>query len=312
MRCPICNADNPPEAGSCVQCGFGLSLSQPVWPDLPMTESPEPADVPRWPELPEIRILPMPSQPAWPKDDTLTASLAEAVKETEEDEAITTESAASPGQPTEDDELARLHIARGFEAIREGLLEQAQWEFEQARDVADDLDIVRMAQTQLRELQTREAGLPHQVQPVKRPSLPLAPSAPIGATDWRPTISIGLKMAALNGVFATCGVSACLGLLLTPLFGFVTGWLVAQKADKSNLSSDAIHAIIAGGITGLGGGLGQTIGHTLWATLLTSSEIDYSSWSAAACLLGAWHIPVSTAVSVLGWRVGVSRKRSGL
>ena len=277
MKCSICNAENPPDAKSCHQCGFSLSLSQPTWPDFPTVEVPEPTDIPQWPELPGTEAFPVPPEPIWPGDDALVSiesvkveSVADMVEDKEE---AATVDIPPPDRPSEDDELARSHITRGFKAIREELYDQAKWEFEQARDLADDPVIVHMAQAQLSELYSRPKAAPEQAPPrqaqprpirpipLRRPSPPSAPIQ-IRSIDWDTAVRLGLIMGVLNGVLTGCGAVACFGFLVSPASGFVAGWLTARKdsttdtARKNGQSSNMIPAAIVGGITGLGGWLG--------------------------------------------------------
>jgi tetratricopeptide (TPR) repeat protein len=58
MKCPICNAENPPGASSCRQCGFGLGLRGPSPSEALAPQRPVPAVGPREPpetEAPDAR-----------------------------------------------------------------------------------------------------------------------------------------------------------------------------------------------------------------------------------------------------------------
>lgn len=150
MKCPICNAENDEGATSCQRCGFGLALSQPVWPDTSAINFPDP-----------ISVLPPTAQPTFPSPAVISkAELVEFVDARfsglgRHDESPRRVGVASP-EPAEegesDDRLAMVHIQRGYEALRQSLREQAEWEFEQARDLAEDAGIVQEAQEQLAQL----------------------------------------------------------------------------------------------------------------------------------------------------------------
>jgi len=340
MKCSICNAENPLDAKSCHQCGFSLSLSQPTWPDFPTVEVPEPTDIPQWPELPGTEAFPVPPEPIWPGDDALVSiesvkveSVADMVEDKEE---AATVDIPPPDHPSEDDELARSHITRGFKAIREELYDQAKWEFEQARDLADDPAIVHMAQAQLGGLystpvkaapeQARSPSLspptggeerarqvpprPIRTMPLRRPSPPSAPIQ-IRSIDWNTAVRFGLIMGVLNGILTGCTAVFLVGFLLAPLCGFVAGWLTARYKTKTGYTvhendglSDIIQAVIAGGIAGIGGWLGQVIGCPIWIASLPDTQTDSSVLPFVACLAGGFYIPMSAALGALGWRVG--------
>ncbi|MCX7681477.1 MAG: zinc ribbon domain-containing protein [Anaerolineae bacterium] len=138
MKCPICNFENPPPAARCEKCGYGFV--QVSWPEIPVPDIASPA----WPDLSGLQ-LEIPAAPTTPAPP-----------------------AAEEAAALSDDELARMHMSRGFQALRKGLLDQAQWEFAQARDLADDLDIVRTAEAQLRELQQRLKAPAELTEPAER------------------------------------------------------------------------------------------------------------------------------------------------
>jgi hypothetical protein len=342
MKCSICNAENPAGATSCQKCGFSLSFSQPTWPDLPSVDIPEPLTLPEWPEIPEAETEPpAPSSiPPWPEpaENVPTLAVAEEIDVGTQSsplpasdmviekphidkvdylDASTKEPAKadipSPDYPS-DDELARTHIARGFAATREGLIEQARWEFEQARDLADSEDIVRLARAQLGELLPREAA-----QMVQKPVRPIIKPPPrptliqISQMDWKPTLRIGAIMGLINAACASCTAVICLGFLLSPFLGFVAGLLIARnKASSARQPRDIIHAIAAGGITGLGGWLGQAISYPIWTTsILNTLDIqDDSTTLICITFLGMLYIPMTMALSALGWKLGKPRDPS--
>jgi hypothetical protein len=334
MKCSICNAENPPDAKSCHQCGFSLSLTQPTWPDFPTVEIPEPVAAPQWPELPDTGAPSAPLEPIWPDTDVRVSV------EDIEIEPIAISEELVPMAPTlssDDDELARSHIARGFEAIRKGLDEQAKWEFEQARDLADSPDIVQLAQAQLSGLghpsvetapepvpppvEIAQPAPPRPAQP--RPIRPVPPRKPtpppiptqIRNIDWDPLVRIGLAMGLLNGVLTGCGAIFCLGLMFSPAIGYVSGWLAARRAGttgtirQKDQSSDTLPALVVGGITGLGGWLGGVIGHPIWVASTSTSTADPAAVGlVVACAPGILYILLSIVASVLGWRA--ARKSS--
>jgi hypothetical protein len=342
MKCSICDTENPPGTTNCQKCGFSLSLSQPTWPDSPSVEIPEPSPLPEWPGITEAEIklpatLPIPT---WPElaDDVPTSAIAEesdveiqpfplpstdaTIEEPLAEESDypgpSTEGPSiadipSPGYPS-DDELARTHIARGFEAIREGLIEQARWEFEQARDLADSKDVVRMAQAQLSELLPKEAARIVQapVRPVVEPP-PQPALSEISLIDWKPTLRIGAVMGVISAVCASCTAVFCLGFLLSPFLGFVAGLVIARnKAGPPRQPRDVIHAIVAGGITGLGGWLGQAISYPIWTTSILDTLDVQSDATTLACMtfLGMLYVPMTIAMSALGWKLGKPREPS--
>jgi hypothetical protein len=242
-------------------------------------------------------------------DSDASATDVESIEEEERAEVeISQVDAFSPALPSDDDELARLHIARGFEAIREGLPDQARWEFEQARDLADDMDIVRAAQAQLDEMSGKTAKVARrQARPIEKRPPQIIPSQ-LESTDWNPTVRIGLAVGVLNGVLIGCGAVFCLGFFLAPLLGFAAGWLTARRASTvrgEGQSPGAIHAIVAGGITGLGGWLGEVIGHPIWLASLNGSRSDpVAIMLFVACVPGVLYILLAVAASALGWNKG--------
>jgi hypothetical protein len=343
MKCSICDAENPPGATSCQKCGFSLSFSQPTWPDFPSVEIPEPSALPEWPDITgaEIKLpaeLPIPTWPQLTEDVPTSAITEESDVEAERSplpstggtieelhveevdypvpstEGAFTADIPSPGYPS-DDELARTHIARGFEAIREGLIDQARWEFEQARDLADGKDIVRLAQAQLSELLPRheaaqivQAPMHPMVKPPPRPAL-----TGISLIDWKPTLRIGAVMGIMNAVCTSCTAVFCLGFLLSPFLGFVTGLLIARnKTNPPRQPKDIVHAIAAGGITGLGGWLGQAISYPIWTTSILNTLDAQNDSTTLACMtfLGMLYIPMTIALSALGWKLGKPREPS--
>ena len=334
MKCSICNTENPSDATSCRQCGFGFDLGQPAWPEFPTIEIPESGVDIEWPDLPE-------TAPAWPADDILTTGVEPIAVEIEQ--AQTPTAYVPPlAPPTEDDRLARTHIARGFEAIQQKLYDQAKWEFEQARDLADDPEITEIAQAQLGELinaaikvrpprpapsrptlprptPSRPAQprptLPRQVRPIQptRPKRPLPPITPTqtGPIAWTPVVITGLIVGVVNGVLTGCTAPFCVGTLLAPTFGFVAGLLIARNAPpvRDGQPSTSLSPIVAGGIAGFVGWLGQVIGYPVWLNSLPTSQSNTGTLLAfTACITGGFYIPVAAALGALGWRIG--RKRT--
>ena len=323
MKCSICNTENPSDATACQQCGFSLSLSQPAWPDFPTVEIPEPAAFPEWPELPEVKTESLPAipEPAWHEIQGDTPAIStkdvepEAKLEAEVETQVETETepvALLPSSYPSDDALARTHVARGFEAIREGLIDQARWEFEQARDLADSTDISRLAQAQLGELLPREPAslMPERVRPIRRPS-PRPTLDQVRATDWKPTLRIGATLGVINGVCTGCTAVFCLGFVLSPFLGFITGLLVARShSDTAAQPVGIIHAIAAGGITGLGGWLGQAVSYPVWTTSIFDTLDIQNDATTLVCItfLGMLYIPMTIALSALGWGMGTPNR----
>ena len=128
MKCSICNLDNPAGAETCSRCGFSLSLSQIVWPDAPQIEVPRAAERPSGPPAVEPPAHPPPEAPASTPGDPLPAPPVAA-------RAAPTDQVA---QTAWEAQMAYEHVVRGFQAIRQERREQARWEFEQARDLAED------------------------------------------------------------------------------------------------------------------------------------------------------------------------------
>ena len=329
MKCSICNAENPPEATSCHQCGFSFTLSQPAWPEFPTVDVPEPVDTSLWPDVPEIDIPLPPEEPVWPESSDLTVPAGDAderepavpgVVESPTAQLPVDADVAPPEEPS-DDELARFHITRGFEAIRKGLLGQARWEFEQARDLADDADIVHMAQSQLDSLvKTPAEPVTEQARPVGG-RLSASPSLSIAlrdeAVDWQSVIRIGVIVGLLSGILTGCSAALCLGFLLVPVSGIVAGWVLARKrakarpfADQDGQVAEIVQAIVVGAIAGAGGWLGQVIGYPIWLASFYESGSETQMWLFVACVAGAF-VPMAATTSVLGWRIAARRARPG-
>jgi hypothetical protein len=280
-----------------------------------------------WPEVPTIDVPHSPEEPVWPESGDLTKTAGDAaekrlgipdVVESPTPQPPVDVDVAPPGEPS-DDELARFHISRGFEAIREGLLGQARWEFEQARDLADDVDIVHMAQSQLDSLVKTTTGpvgeraLPVGGRPSASPSLSIALRDE--AVDWQSAVRIGVMVGLLCGVLTGCSAMVCLGFLLVPLSGFVAGWLLARKraeirptADQDGQVTEVVQAIVVGAIVGVGGWLGQVIGYPIWLESFYESGSEPQMWLFVACVAGAY-VPLSAVTSVLGRRIAARRKR---
>lgn len=317
MKCPICNFENPPSATRCEKCGYGFI--QVTWPEIPAPE----ITPPEWPDLSGL-------QPAIPAAPITTAPSAEEMVSKPEEVRTPL-----------DDELARMHVSRGFQAIREGLWDQARWEFAQARDLADNLDIVRMAEAQLRELQQR-AKLPEELlEPAERiierleqeklpkpeelarqlvekvkhgeatPDLtapPVQPGVrprpvPTRKPDLRSAIATGLVIGIVNGALAACGAAVCLGLLTSPFLGLAAGWLTARRAGRGDIAQ----GFVAGGITGLVGWISGIAGYLLQSANDISVDSDARAGMACLTLL---YIPLSAVMGMVGWRLGTSRRQA--
>ncbi len=278
MKCPICNAENPPGATICHQCGFSLSLEQPTWPSVPTIPMPG---------SPEIETLSTPPEPVL---------ATEAKIETGE------ETAAPPGQPSDDD-LAREHIARSLEAIRQNMPDQARWELEQARDLADDEAIANLAQSQLDVLDNPDE--PEEPVAPAHP-LPVQPRALPQPGTWVYTAQVGLVAGAINGLLSGMWILSCFLVSLSLLVSFVAGVLVTQREVRVRGDAAATHAILAGGITGLGGWLGKAIGYSLWTA---AAGDTHAYWLPVVCLAGVIYIPLAIIPGLLGWQVARPRRR---
>jgi hypothetical protein len=277
--------------------------------------------------VPQINIPPPPEELVWPESSDLAMPVGDAdERRTSVPDVVASPTARPPvgvdvapaGEPS-DDELARFHISRGFEAIREGLLGQARWEFEQARDLADDVNIVHMAQSQLDSLvKTPTEPVREQARPAgKRLSTP--PPLPITlrdeAVDWQSVVRIGVVVGVLSGVLTGCSAIVCLGFLLVPVSGFVAGWVLARRrakvrptADQDGQVSEIVQAVVVGAIAGAGGWLGQVIGYPIWLASFYESGSETQMWLFVACVSGAF-VPMAAATSVLGWRIAARRAR---
>jgi hypothetical protein len=338
-KCPICNTENPPDAVTCSQCGFGLSMAPSLWPDsVPM-------------DVPEPRVAP-PSSPAPTRSKDADAGVAGA-----ENEAVKT---------PDRDALARAHIAKGFRAMREKSFDEARQEFERARDLAQDRALARMAKERLEELprlketrpprlkgaarpeleraappgpklQTEQAGpeleaegtrpklkaerpkeakLSREEVPPRRlrrrPQVPPPPAIPAETLDWMAAARIGLLLGIANSVLTGCGAIFCVGCAFAPLFGFIAGWQVAgQRAERVPVS----HALIAGAVASLIGWFGHVIGYLAWLDAISepvTSELQSQSFTSElqclTCFAGGVYIVLAMALSVLGWKIKTSRE----
>jgi hypothetical protein len=306
MKCPICNTENTPDARACETCGFSLSLGQQVaWPELPRVEFPKPVEMPAWPETSVIEVAPVSSMFARAGGPAIGGAQAEI-----EPEAPPAGEPSSPQVQPSDDELAREHIARGFVAFKEGLLDQARWEFEQAYNLADSEDITRIAQSQLDALRTKAAAIvaPERLRPIRRPApAPVpTPSLPqINADELRSALRVGLFAGLVAGfITAITGSAAlCLGFLLGPAAGFVAGWLACGPNKRPG---DVIPALFAGGVAGVGAAIGQWIGYP--ASVSSSTRAATESLQALSCMMGFVYIALAAVAGALGWRVRRQQK----
>jgi hypothetical protein len=295
MKCPICNSENEPDATTCAECGFGLPLSQPAWPDpptvprIPITESA------LWPEPPQIEVPTTPPQASWADDESPVAQFKE--------QAFTP--IELPAAPTldQDDQLAETHIERGKEALREDLLDQARWEFKQARDLADDQQIVNRAREHLRRLRRPVAPGTDQApsqQPVQLPN-PAPPT--VGPEAMRRGVGLGVLNAILTGL----GAGLCLGLLFSPFFGFLAGRSAARRSRGSEGSGALINAGVVGAVVGMGGWLGEMVGHPIWMALSADAAPVLTTTLFSSCFLGIVYIFLSVFFGIIGGLTG--RKR---
>ncbi len=294
MKCPICNTENAAEAASCQKCGFSLSLGQQAaWPELPRVEFPTPAEMPAWPETPAIEGIPVSSPFARGEEP--------AVSRAQTEPEVLTVGEPSPPQPQpSNNELAREHIARGLEAFKKGLLDQALWEFEQARALADSEEIIRSAQSQLDALRTKAATVvsPERLRPTRKPVSAPVPTPSVSQIDSSALMSalrVGLFAGLVAGfiVAITGSAALCLGFLLGPAAGFVAGWSVAGTNKRP---VDGILAAMAGSVAGLGVAVGQWIGSQ------GASRTDAETLQALSCFMGFIHIILAAFTGALGWK----------
>lgn len=307
-KCPICNTQNDPDATACQQCGFGFSLTQPLWPDYNLDVAPGEPTAPKpskKPEPPEKQEPP----PLAPRP-------------------------LPPVETVDNDALARAHIADGVRAMRAGAPGQAQQEFEQALELANDPAIVRSAQKRLNELSgelDEAARLPARLEtpPAPRPSFdslttksPPAPRSTEDSTElrsrsrqarpsenlgWMSALRLGLTLGFVNGVLTGCGAIFCVGFFFAPLFGLLAGWWVAKQAEEHEWPTQIGHALLAGALVGLGAGLGQLVGFPLWLRDTPDLELN-TVFYCITCCLGATYAAITIILSALGWRFKTLRK----
>lgn len=294
MKCPICNAENEPEATACAECGFGLTLSQPAWPEPPTVPRIEPAEESRWPEAPQIEVPDTPPWASWDDED--------AVAEFQEQAFTPVEPPPAPSFD-QDDQLAEMHIERGEEARAEGLLDQARWEFKQARDVADDQQIIERAEAYLRQLRRPAEPVVDTAPPQERPELPRS-SAPVTTPE---AMRAGIGLGLLNAILTGLGSAFCLGLLFAPFFGFLAGRGAVRRAAEQGRSASLISAAVVGMMVGLGGWLGEMVGHPIWLTRSADVSPLLSTTLFSSCFLGILYLFLAIFFSVIG---GLSGRRA--
>ena len=291
MKCPICNAENEPDATACTECGFGLTLSQPAWPDPPTVPRIEPTEESRWPEPPQIEVPETPPWASW-EDESAVAQFQE--------EAFTP--VEPPPAPTfdQDDQLAEMHIERGEEAKAGGLLDQARWEFKQARDVADDQRIVERAEEYLRQIR-RPATPAVDAAPPGRPVETSRSSAPVATPE---AMRAGIGLGLLNGLLTGLGSAFCLGLLFAPFFGFLAGRGATRRAMEQGRSTSLVSAAVVGSLVGLGGWLGEMVGHPIWLASAGDVPPLLSATLFSSCFLGIFYLFLSIFFSIVGGLTG--------
>jgi len=247
--------------------------------------------MPAWPEIPAFEEMPV------------SSSLASVAGEEEQEVAgipigdIVEETAQR--QPSLD-ELAREHVNRGFIALKEGRLDQAEWEFEQAVKTALDEDIVRIAQSQLEALRDRmvkSAALERQRPVRKLTSAGAQRRTPVG-DGLKAALRIGLFAALATGFIVAAASSAalCLGFLLGPVAGFIAGWLASGPRRRPE---DFIPALIAGSLAGAGAVIGYLIGYPVSG----SSYAETGSLRMLSCFVGCIYIALAAITGLLGWSV---------
>jgi hypothetical protein len=328
MKCPICNAENATDSVTCGQCGFGLTLSQPSWPEPISVDAVEPpsVDAVEPPTVDSVQV---------PNIDALGPSKVEAVQapdvprpphqlqpeagaeagirwphEVIPPSTLGTEVESAPrALPSpSDDELALHHIERAWEAARAGLLDQARWELEQARQLAESSDVVRKARSGLAELarlvEERSIGGSERGQEAAgEPTPVVGRSAPaITGSALRLAMMLGL----VNGVLTGVGAAICLGLIVSPLIGFFAGRSLIRRAERSGGEPSLLDAAVVGGGVGLGAWLGELIGHPAWIALSADAPVDPTSSIFSSCSLGLFYLLLTAFASILG---GLSARR---
>ena len=332
--CAICGTENSDEAHNCRQCGFSLEAGESLKStQFPTIEIPQISTDSLWADIPSIEMptetsLEMPTVPPIPTPGGQVGPL-------EGDETSSVEAEADADAEVEsDDELAREHIRRGFEALRAGLVKQAIWEFEQADNLADDDEVIRLARSQLRNLlSSSDTPLPQVIQPLVRTTIAHdtsgstytspAPSStwkdlvdirPEVLANWKTILRFGVLVALAVAIFAGCSAIFCLGFVLTPGIAFMVGRWVAgqQKKDENMAPSGILPAIVLGAIVGLGGWLGHMVGYSSWylsGSSSASANLEPVT-SVLSCFSTGWYIPSGMALSVIGWRTGQRGEKS--
>jgi len=303
MKCPICNEENESDASVCQQCGFSLDLGQIKQPDFLAIEGFKSTDQPQWPEPAEIEFPAISPEP-----EPVPQESVPEIEVVEQEEVVAVES-PPPAPSSDDDEMARFHIARGFEALRQELFDQAQWEFEQARNLADNQDIARLAQNQLDELlKTSSSIAPEPVRAIEEVSVPPTLDQFKG-TNWTSAVKIGLAIGVLNIAFASFfGSTFCFNILSQFIFGSIAGSLVAGRVDDDGQPLGIVHAAMAGGLVGLIGWLGGTIWQPILATF-TSMQMD-PELPTLICFSWMLYLPTAITGSILGWRRKISKLKN--
>jgi hypothetical protein len=103
MKCPICNAENPPEASNCSQCGFSLGLSESAWPESPVIMSSV---------LPETETKALPVEPVSLPDETPAAGVD--VERSLDRAAETPDAVVTIKQPARPEQKARPSTTIGL------------------------------------------------------------------------------------------------------------------------------------------------------------------------------------------------------
>jgi hypothetical protein len=139
-----------------------------------------------------------------------------------------------------------------------------------------------------------------------KPPPPQPAVVPVEGDGWIPAAQLGFIIALVNSVLTGCGALICVGLVLTPLFGFIAGWWVARQAKENERTSSTGHALLAGALVSLGGWLGQVAGNFLWFG--SSEELSNSQLLFVACCAGSIYIATTLASSALGYKLKTSRE----
>jgi hypothetical protein len=314
MKCPICNEDNVQDLTTCQRCGFGLVLAVPPWPDASVLSFPEEYSMPQRTDsidpVANVELSQLGPQLTWPEKVAIDGvDIEQPEAEIPVAEARTQELAAES-----EDALARAHIERGIEALREQMFDQARWEFEQARHLADDLEVVRMAEARLddlrsiidREVQERLSSIrprSSSAPPSSPPVLPIVPAASSGTlVDWTRALRASVVFGLVAAILAALSGGGCIGIFATPVLALFAGIVAGARGSRLNVNSG-----VAGALVGLGGGLGGAVGRV---PLAITEVTDLPSAVAMFLFFMVFYSFISTFAGLAGGLIAGARSRA--